>query len=92
MSLENLDAEHLAPLQQALANILSTSVAEFTYAQIIDGMPTADVYASDHRYCEDYPVMSHEKLCDGIMEKTRAFRSDFDTLSLKFEPQVMIPS
>ncbi|KAK7702580.1 hypothetical protein SLS64_009543 [Diaporthe eres] len=37
--LEHLDAEHFQPFRQALSNMLSTPVAESTYAQIIDGMP-----------------------------------------------------
>lgn len=90
MSLASLDDQHLAPLRQALANLLSTPTAEFTYAQIVDGMPTSDTYMTDHYFYEGFPVLTHEELCPGIVEKTRAFRSRFDVLSLQFEPKVSV--
>lgn len=88
MSLSSLDGEHLASFEQALANLLATPTAEFTYAQIIDGMPTNDTYMTDHWFYEGLPVLDHQQLCPGTMEKTQAFRSQFDILSLKFEPKV----
>ncbi|KAF2749455.1 hypothetical protein M011DRAFT_475549 [Sporormia fimetaria CBS 119925] len=48
-ALSTLTQEHLATLDQALSNILSTDLAYETYAQIVDGLPTRDVY-------EDYYV------------------------------------
>lgn len=88
MSLQDLDAEHGTPLQLALTNLLSTPVAEFTYAQIVDGMPVSSVYAENHWFREDFPVMQHYELCPGALEKTRAFRSDFNYSFLSFDPQV----
>lgn len=88
MSLASLDEEHLAAFKQAITNVLSTHLAEFTYAQIIDGMPTRDTYTREHSHLEGVPAMDHHDLCPGIIEKTRAFRSEFDILSLKFEPKV----
>ncbi|KAH8782652.1 hypothetical protein F5883DRAFT_130470 [Diaporthe sp. PMI_573] len=89
MSLQDLDAGHLTPLRLALANMLSTPVAEFTYAQIVDGMPVSSVYAEDHWFQEDFPVMQHDELCPGALEKTRALRADFDVLSLSLDPQAI---
>lgn len=86
MSLEDLDVEHLEPFRRALFNILSTTIAEFTFAQIIDGQPTSSVYADDHFFRDGLPVMQHKNLCPGSVEKTQAFRSGFDILDLKFEP------
>lgn len=88
MSLASLDREHLASFKQALANLLSTPIAEFTYAQIVDGMPTSYTYMTDHDFYDEFPVLNHENLCPGIMDKTRAIRSQFDVLSLKFELKV----
>lgn len=88
MSLADLDGEHLASLKQAMTNILSTPLAEFAYAQIIDGMPTRDAYVADHYFHEGVPALNHQELCSGTMQKTRAFRSQFDILSLNFEPKV----
>lgn len=73
-------------------NLLSAPISEFTYAQIIDGQPTSDVYAADHYYFRDDLVNSdHEELCHGSIEKARAFRSDFNVLDLMFEPKVGTP-
>lgn len=88
MSLADLDGEHLASLQQAITNILSTPLAKFAYTQIIDGMPTRDAYITDHYFHEGVPVLNHQELCPGTMEKTRAFHSQFNVLSLNFKPKV----
>lgn len=88
MSLEDLDREHLASLKQAMTNMLSTPHAEFAYAQIVDGMQTRDAYIADHFFYEEVPALNHEELCPGTMETTRAFRSQFDVLSLNFDPEV----
>ncbi|KAJ0120504.1 hypothetical protein J7T55_015233 [Diaporthe amygdali] len=86
---EHLGLDHLQPLRRALSNVLSAPVAEFTFAQIIDGQPTRRVYANDHFFRDGLPVMDHEDLCPGSVERTRAFRSDFDILDLKFEPNII---
>lgn len=86
MALEILDAEHLGPLRQSIANLLSTPTAELTYAQIVDGMPLATVFAEDHWFREGLPVMDHEELCPGVLEKTRGLRSALDVSSLPFQP------
>lgn len=89
MSLAGLDAEHLASFERALANLLSTPNAEFTYAQIADGMPTSDIYVTNHWFYEGFPVLDHKELCPGAMDRIRAFRSNFNIASLKFEPKVI---
>ena len=40
VSLDLLDNEHKRTFKQALMNILMIDVAEFAYAQILDGLPT----------------------------------------------------
>lgn len=88
LSLEGLDVEHLQHFRRALFNVLSAPVAELTFAQIVDGQPTSNVYAGDHFFTDNLPVMQHETLCPGSIEKTRAFRAGFDILSLNFKPSV----
>lgn len=90
-SLDFLGENHLQSLRRALTNCLATSVAEYTYAQILDGRPTRDVYAIDHHIEDDWPIAQHEEICAGFLEKSKAFRSDFDVLSLKFEAKVGLP-
>lgn len=89
MSLASLDEAHLAAFKQALANILSTPLAEFTYAQIVDGMPTRGTYIRDHQFYEGVPALNHPGLCPGTMDKTRAFRSELNIHSFKFESKVI---
>lgn len=89
-SLDHLAIEHLQPLRRALINFLSAPISEFTYAQIIDGMPTSDVYATDHNFRDGLAVSDHEELCPGSIEKARAFRADFNVLDLVFKSKVSI--
>lgn len=42
VALSNLDADHLIPLQGSLQQILSTKLAEFTFAHVVDGIPVDD--------------------------------------------------
>lgn len=88
MSFASPDGDHLASFEQAMTNVLSTPLAEFTHAQIVDGMPTSDTYMRDHWHYEGRPAMNHHDLCPGTMEKTRAFRSQFDDFSVRFETKV----
>lgn len=85
---EHLGIKHLQPLRRALNNSLAAPVSEFTYAQIIDGQPTSDVYGTDHSFGDGLAVSDHEVLCPGSLEKARAFRADFNVLGLTFEPKV----
>jgi hypothetical protein len=71
-SLEFPDAGHLQPLRRALTNSLVTSVAEYTYAKILDGQRTCLVYGGDCPMEDDWP------LCPGFLGKAKAVLSDFD--------------
>ncbi|POR31120.1 Uncharacterized protein TPAR_08694 [Tolypocladium paradoxum] len=92
ISPENLDSDHLSAFTQALANVLSTDLADVTYAQIIDGLPTRDSYSE---FCTFYPAegehpaYNHRHLCDGVLDTTRHFRSRLDPLTLRFDPHVL---
>lgn len=44
VGLENLSPRHFEVLQQAFWTILSTDLATETFAQVVDGRPTRDVY------------------------------------------------
>lgn len=87
-SLDILDEDHLQPLRRAITNCLATSIAEYTYAQILDGQPTYSVYAADHYWESDWPIVQHKELCPGFLNEVKALRSDFDVLSLNFETKV----
>lgn len=81
---------HRSTLKRAISNVLSTELSIFTFAQIIDGLPTADV-AWDRRYPGlhyNNPVDEHEEVCPGCVEKAREFYQDWDPAILKFNPKV----
>lgn len=75
-----LDKDHQKVFTAALSNILRTEVAETALAQIVDGLALEHVAFSlrGHRYTSDDPVATHTELCPGTIEKTRAFREEFD--------------
>lgn len=85
-----LDKDHLAAYLRAVTNVLSTELAESTFAQLVDGLPLWDVvYALDHYGLEENePVYKHRTLCPGVLEKTRAFREAFDPARLEIRADV----
>lgn len=91
ISIENLTPEHHSILVHAIRNVLSTELAVFTYAQIMDGLPTGDV-AWDKRSPGiegDHPIdEEHETLCPGVLEKARDFQDNWSPADLKFKPEV----
>ena len=92
LSPQILSLEHLDAFKKAAVNVLSTQLAEFTFAQIFDGLPTLPSFVEFHslRNCDGHPATQHETLCDGSVKRFQAFRSAFDPLSLKFSPSVSL--
>jgi hypothetical protein len=84
---------HRQILDRAIRNVLSTELAQFTYAQIIDGLPIADV-AWDrrlHSIMGEHIIDDHETLCPGALEKAQEYYQEWDPSSLKFDPEVSRP-
>lgn len=81
--------EHRDTLLRALKNALNTDLTIFTFAQLIDGLPTADV-CFDKRFTGifgDHIIDDmHEELCDGAMERAREMAADWGPPILKFIP------
>ena len=88
--LSSLEPEHRQAFVHALKNVLSTELALFTFAQIVDGLPTADVGwdRRGHGLWGDHPLYDHEELCPGAMEKTRELRDLWDLAMLRFNQKV----
>lgn len=90
LSFADLAGEHRQLLERAISRILSTELAEVTYAQIIDGLPIADV-AYDSRG-PPHPGHAidggHEELCPGMLDKARQFRAEFQPDVLTFNSKV----
>lgn len=91
VSIDKLDDAHRDVLVRAINNVLATDEAVLTYAQIIDGLPIADV-AFDRRVSGiygDHPIDHHEELCQGAMEKAREICPQWDPAMLAFSPRVV---
>lgn len=90
LSFTDLDGEHRQLLERAISRILFTELAEVTYAQIIDGLPIADVaYDSRGPPHGGHPIDGgHEELCPGMLDKARQFRADFQPDVLVFNSKV----
>lgn len=89
---EVLDAKHQSAFATAMSNLLSTEIAEQTFAQIVDGLPLKDVAFGMriHEYTRKDPVSSHVELCPGVLERTRMLRDAFDPRTLKMRADVGI--
>lgn len=85
-----LDNEHKETFRQALRRLLSTPVAELTYAQILDGLPTEQSFRDSYVWMPCHPVyeLEHTELCEGFLDKARDFRAKFDPFDLRFKQSV----
>ncbi|KAH7233522.1 hypothetical protein BKA59DRAFT_428116 [Fusarium tricinctum] len=82
---------HRTVLNKAIRNVLSTELAIFTYAQIIDGLPIADV-AWDRRLpgiMGEHVIDEHETLCPGALEKAQEYYENWQPSSLMFDPETV---
>ncbi|UNI24005.1 hypothetical protein JDV02_009786 [Purpureocillium takamizusanense] len=90
---EHLSAGHVAALKRAIVNVLSTPEAEFAFAQIIDGLPTAESFTEFHLFYPaddgEHPVAEHLDLCDGALDAAREARTKLNPLALRFDPHVL---
>ncbi|KAK7416156.1 hypothetical protein QQX98_005353 [Neonectria punicea] len=79
-------------LERTVRNTLATNVAEFTYAQILDGLPTGSSFRNSRAFVKDHPVhvMQHLGLCPGSLNRAREFRNQFDFAKLKFQFRPLI--
>ncbi|KLO90767.1 uncharacterized protein LW93_062 [Fusarium fujikuroi] len=69
---------------QALMRVMETDVAEMTFAEIIDGLPTIGSYQDFHWPQDGHPATQHFEVCPGMVEKARQLRSDYPPTRLKF--------
>ncbi|KAK3377450.1 hypothetical protein B0H63DRAFT_218904 [Podospora didyma] len=89
--IDTLDADHRDPILQAISNILSTEIAEVTYAQVVDGLPLASAVNDAYYLTEnDHPVLGHKELCPGVLEQTRSFRAAFNPTALLFDAGLLL--
>lgn len=93
-SLGLLDVEHMTVFRNALDKILVTDIAETTFSEIIDGLPTKDSWLEFDVWQEGHPVnaLNHAELCAGSREKARRLRAEFDVYILSFPTTVCVSS
>lgn len=90
ISINNISKPHLDIYIQAVNNILTTDLAIFAYAQIVDGLPTTEV-AWDRNIQDlfgDHPIDEHEELCAGAFDKARELCGKWSPDVLTFSPNV----
>lgn len=89
-SIRDVDIDHYNAFTTALTNLLHTNLAELTYAEIIDGVPTANTWSaydgSRHEIIE-----AHRELCPGALDAARQFRANLRLADLTFDSTVRIP-
>lgn len=88
-----LDVQHRSAAVLAITNLLSTSRAEVIMAQLIDGLPLCDIAIEGygppiHR---DHPLREHLELCEGVLDKTRAWLGALEVSKLRIEQSVCQP-
>ncbi|KAK5999097.1 hypothetical protein PT974_01485 [Cladobotryum mycophilum] len=89
-SINIIDSDHRQPFERALMRILQTEIAEHTYAEILDGLPTEQSYREFSYPLQGHPSLSHTQLCPGVREKACEFRSGFDITSLRFSIPLLL--
>jgi hypothetical protein len=97
LTVDSLNKQHRDIFVRALSNVLSTEIAELTFAQIIDGLPLSDVaddtYDNGASLSHIHPLYTkHTQLCPGVLETTQKFRADFDPNTLQFDCRARTPS
>lgn len=82
LSIEILTGQHRDVFTRAVENVLSTEIAQITYAQIADGLPLSSVEKDTYAFgalTYDHPLhTNHIDLCPDALEKTRQLYAEFD--------------
>lgn len=87
VSISNLTTEHLDIFVKTLSKVLSTNLAERTFSQVIDGLPTCDVY-DKYGECRREDIDAHEEPCPDSVEAFKRFRADFSPNTLEIDSKV----
>lgn len=91
LTIDDLGQQHCDVFTRAFFNVLSTSAAESTFAQILDGAPLSQNVQNvpGWIYPLDHPIYTqHLELCPGVVNRIRHDRDTFDLKKLNFEPWV----
>jgi hypothetical protein len=92
-SLGLLDEEHMTTFRNALDKVLLTEISESTYSEIVDGLPTLDLWNEFYYWVPGINPMvelKHKELCTGSWEKAEKLCTEFDIYILHFSTQVYL--
>lgn len=94
LSVDNLQGQHRDTFVRAIENVMSSPIADATYAQIIDGLPLSDVARdSDKMVCPGHPLLKeHNELSSEALERVRQLHASFDLSVLQMHSTVQMPS
>lgn len=83
-SMAVLDVKHGLTLKSAFGRLLTTHIAESTFAEILDGLPTTASFVDFHGHKDESLVFElfHSTICPGAIEKMRTARSAWDPLAM----------
>ena len=86
VSVNDLKADHLLVMNRTLSSILSTKLAERTFTQIIDGLPTRD----DVGYFPTYSmeIRDNTESSPEAMEAARGLREHFTAYTTLVDAKV----
>lgn len=90
-SIDILDEPHCNAVSLAISRVLSTEIAETTYAQIVNGLPLLEVFEDVYGdlICPDHPIYQHStQLKDSTLDTVRRLRDEFDPNILQFDVPV----
>ncbi|KAL1882967.1 hypothetical protein Daus18300_000605 [Diaporthe australafricana] len=90
-SIDTVDDPHRVAVTRAIANVLSTEIAEITFAQTKDGLPLVEVVDDGwSKLLEpDHPIFKHTELSPGSLDDVREFREGFDVRLLRFDTPLL---
>ncbi|KAK7701524.1 hypothetical protein SLS64_010269 [Diaporthe eres] len=86
-SIHILDEPHRDAVASSISRVLSTEIAEITYAQIVDGLPLLEVFKDVYGDLTvlDHPIHQHTQHKDNTLDTVRQFRDEFDPNILQFD-------
>jgi hypothetical protein len=91
LSVASLQGRHHDILTRAIANVLSSPIADITYGQIIDGLPLSNVACDTHHgvTCPGHPLLDeHFELSSDVLERVSQLRASFNPDILKLNSEV----
>lgn len=85
-----LPALHLNVFEKCLSMVLSTDLAKRTFSQIIDGLPTCDVYSRYNSHYRREDIGAHTEPCPDSIEAFKRFREVVNPSVLDLDSKVGI--